>query len=334
MFDFTGTPVRAVRISENKYVGNATLAQLETAGLGDPSKIQSATKADIKGDSRLEDAHNLRGSIQRMFDSKRKTRGEFYSLFIGRCRKGELLGDTPPINIYIPGGVKYDEDKAVMSIPFGSTMIAIDGETQLYARYLLAERDPESKGDSFSVVFHVGISVEAAQQRLHDYNRYCKPVDETQIAILNHDGELTRGTNEALFFAGLSGGQIDRFGTKPRKGKEISIKQAQYGVTGAELGLQAATKPAKTWAVELNGQTAQQHINGAGSAFVSAFMKVPSDIRKTLTPDCVFVLGIIHKEKGEAAMLSAAPKVDWAFKNTKIAGPKKFIPIINLLVGV
>ena len=83
MFDFTGTPVRAVRVSEHKYVGTATLAQLETAGLGDPSKIQAATKADIKGDSRLEDAHNLRGSIQRMFDSKRRNRGEFYSMFIG-----------------------------------------------------------------------------------------------------------------------------------------------------------------------------------------------------------------------------------------------------------
>lgn len=323
-FAFSGVPCNAVRVTEHLYIGSASLNQMETAGLADPAKVEKATKVDIKHDLKLKEAQDLRGSIQRNFDGPRRRRASDYAVYMSRLRTGEILGGTPPVIVFCPNAVGYDDEKSVISIPYGTSLIALDGETQTHARYLLRDQIPESGSDVFPVMFYVGIPVQGAKQILHDINSFCTPIDKSKVLSLDGNGALTRGTNAALAASGVKAEQIDRLGTKPKKGTEISFKQANYGVAGAEVGyIGLSSKPAKNHVIDINSGASQVHINGAGQTFISDFMQLPSDLRKSLSPECVFILGAVHKEKGAAGLVNAASRVDAAFKATKGAAANR-----------
>jgi hypothetical protein len=336
MTNFTGISFQATKINNNKIVGCASLAQLETAGFGDPATVSSAKVRERAADPSLREEYNLRESIQRQFDAPRKKRAEVYSHFIERSSKGEIMGDTPPINIFVPCPVEYSD--GAMTIPFGQVLVAIDGETQAHARFLWAGRDPSSKiTHLFPVVFHVDISIEDAQQRLHDYNHYCTPVNETLLASTNHNSDLVQGVRKAMQDAGIPPAAVDRFHNTPPKtgGYEITLKQAQFGCVGAEFGL--LKKPAQTMVIDLNHATSGSlHINGSSVGFLASYMGLPMELRRKLTPDCVYILGVIFKNYGEAAMAMAAENVDAAFKKAKgpqFSGWKKYEPIMTSLVS-
>src|SRR5262249_15766837 len=149
----------------------------------DPRHIED-TKAQ-KYDARLQTVQPIREAVQRLFDGVKKRNVGPYSAYIKKVTHGERDGTTPAIELWTPHELKMIDigyGLVLGVIPFGELLVAIDGETQLAARYRAWEEDPEVKQENVPVILHCGRSTEWARQAFHDLNTYgSRP--NTAIAI-------------------------------------------------------------------------------------------------------------------------------------------------------
>jgi hypothetical protein len=296
----TGNPIRALPVSAEKLMAVTSLAELQNAGFRDPAELESLKKQEIKADPKVGKAKEVRALVQRRFDSKRKARAAAYSIYIERCYAGEISGDTPPINIWVPAAGGYDAENAALVIPYGTHLIAIDGETQSHARFLLADRKPETMNLPIAVVFHNGITAEEAKQRLYDFNHYAHPVKAAQLSTFNAAGPLSHATNQALDMAGLDRALIEPTAKTPAKrGRTIiSFLQGQHAVIGAELGETAFNASPATLIEQLNTPTGTAQINGIGKKFLSTLVRDLAEHNERLinvAPEVLLVAGALQR---------------------------------------
>jgi hypothetical protein len=147
----------------------------------DPMKMESVSKGKAK-EPQLEEISLARIDVQRMFEGAKKRNVPNYAEYIKRLYRGQLEGATPVIELWCQEPLPDGSDRYEKIIPWGTQFIAIDGESQLAARYLASAEEPLLKKINVSVRVHHGRSVEWARQSFHDFNALAvKP--NTAVAI-------------------------------------------------------------------------------------------------------------------------------------------------------
>lgn len=115
----------------------------------------------------LETFYNLRRQIQRMFEGAKKRNVEPYAQYI--CNSIESgAGVTPQIVLYTESQLEIVDD--VLYLPWSEVLVAIDGETQLAARFEAAKLKPSTLKQLVDVRVCYGYPLEWARQAFHDLN--------------------------------------------------------------------------------------------------------------------------------------------------------------------
>jgi hypothetical protein len=198
-----GKTLRALMTSTHRFVGVASLSELQHFGLASPLALDRQTLKQTTDDDKPLKA--LRTLIQRTWDKVRITRAQSYANYLGKLRRGTIMGAAPPLTLYSPEqaeGIIGHDGQPLLRLPFDALIMAIDGETQIQGRFNLRGTDPESADDDIDFVLHTGISEEAAMQILHDANRLARPISEAVLGPKNHTGGLSQTIHEALLIAG------------------------------------------------------------------------------------------------------------------------------------
>lgn len=264
----TGNPVMGQHVNDTKFQGVSTLNQLEAYGLRKPTtllnkKAIAGLGMGVQGDRIAE----LRGDIQRTWDKSRRSRAEVYSVYIEKVECDGQSGGTPAITIYAQA-VTMGEDEIV--VPYSSALVAVDGETQLEARYLLRERRQETGDNPIAVTFYHDVPVEMARQLLHDYNRYAKPIAESKLGSFSSTGAISRAIDQALTEAGFDLDQVNRKGNLPGKKFIASYTQLMHFTAGFAMGEVALGANAVKWFDGLNSAVGSRAMNhGAPEALAA-----------------------------------------------------------------
>ncbi len=164
-----GYVVAGVTIGEQMFFGRMRAAQLLKIA-DDPRASEDARKR--AGNEHLEDLHRIRREVQRLFEGAKAKNVTAYTAYIIALHEGQD-GMTPPIILYSKERLTTAEGNdgaGLAQIPWDATLVAIDGETQLAARFDGADLKPETRNDFVPVVICHGRSIEWARQVFHDLN--------------------------------------------------------------------------------------------------------------------------------------------------------------------
>jgi DNA sulfur modification protein DndB len=172
--------MRGASQDEHTFIGIMHASQL-FAFAPDPMRIESVSKGKAN-EPDLEEISRVRVDVQRMFEGAKKRNVPSYAEYIKRLYRGQIDGATPVIELWcqelLPDGSSPNEKV----IPWGTKFIAIDGETQLAARYVACAEEPMLKRVNIPVRVHHGRPPEWARQSFHDFNTLAvKP--NTAVAI-------------------------------------------------------------------------------------------------------------------------------------------------------
>ena len=165
-----GKLLKGLSVSENKFQGVAHLNLLEDYGLLRPSVVEKAKKKDTRHDEVLKDSKEMHDLVQRRFDPARIRRAEQYSCYIENVEVNNIPGGTPAITLWYPDKLELTADGLL--IPYKASLIAVDGETQTEARFMLRERIPETGKNKIAITIYHGVSEDHAKQLMYDYNAH------------------------------------------------------------------------------------------------------------------------------------------------------------------
>jgi len=235
-----GKYLAGVSVAPNIFQGISTLNELETYGLKRPTQIEDAKVRDMKTDTKLKSAHDVRQQVQRRFDAARRKRAHAYASYLDRLYAGSAFGGFPPITLYSPfeGALEQanDEDHAELLLAHTSPLVNLDGETQTEARFILREEKPETGDLPVMFVLYHGISDRGAATIMHDFNYFARPVTEAKVAALNANGLLTRVVVDALEAEEIPLEQIARLNPTPSKKQIASYAGLIAAAAGAQIG--------------------------------------------------------------------------------------------------
>jgi DGQHR domain-containing protein len=164
-----GHVVFGTRLDDFTFLGRVKTAQLFQIA-DDPRKTEDARQ--LHDNPELADLRLMRLEVQRLFEGEKKKNVEPYSDYIvGLANEG--VGLTPSIVLWTKSGLQARDSEngtGQLLIPFEEKLVAIDGETQLAARYLAATKDSKVKSTWVPVVVCYGRPTEWARQVFHDLN--------------------------------------------------------------------------------------------------------------------------------------------------------------------
>jgi hypothetical protein len=241
-----GKTLPAMAVTDTLAVGMATLNQLEHFGIKSPWHM--AKTAAGKLDPTEHPFKQLREVVQRTWDKPRSKRADLYSTYIDNVLQGSVLGGTPPVTLFV--NKSGTQDGSDISFPYTSSAIAIDGETQLEARFRLRATQPDTGDIAFPVTIYHGVSEEQAMQILHDFNHFAKPISEGKLGVRNSAGGMSQTIEEAVQM--VPGTSLNKSGALGTKTLTAGFQQAMFFVAGFAVGLPALDKSASGWFGELN----------------------------------------------------------------------------------
>jgi hypothetical protein len=243
-----GKTLSAIPVDDNKAVGTVSLNELEHFGIKSPAFMAKTSEKQLeKQDLPFK---KLRQIVQRVWDKSRHTRADLYKVYIGRLYDSTVLGDTPPITLYVPElGTPGDQ---VIEFAYNAPVIAIDGETQLEARFRLRDENEETGDMPFAVTMHHGISEDHAMKILHDYNHYAKPIPESKLGTKNIDGPMSIAIHDAIKQAGMAQSDLNLTGSIANKKTIAAFNQAMAFIAGYAAGPMALKRTATSWYSGLN----------------------------------------------------------------------------------
>jgi DGQHR domain-containing protein len=166
-----GHVVPGVIINDNQFVAALRGAQLFQIVV-DPRLTENEKL--VADDPALASVREVRSEVQRVFDGAKKRNVPDYAAYIENVHHGEP-GLTPAILLWSKDPLVAEEMEhgtALLQIPYEALIIAIDGETQLAARFEAAKREPATKGDRVAVIFCHGRDASWARQAFHDVNTF------------------------------------------------------------------------------------------------------------------------------------------------------------------
>jgi len=164
-----GHLVAGVKLDEHRFLGKMKGAQLLQVAV-DPRKTEDLKQ--VAASAELDSIRRIRMDVQRLFEGAKAKNVESYAKYIVGLRAG-TPGMTPPIILFTEQALQIEEQQdgtAFAQIPYGTQVIAIDGETQLAARFEAANIDPATRSESVPVVLCYGRTLDWARQVFHDLN--------------------------------------------------------------------------------------------------------------------------------------------------------------------
>ncbi|MDB4884536.1 MAG: putative sulfur modification protein DndB [Gemmatimonadetes bacterium] len=166
-----GHVISGVRLGDHEFEGRVMAAQLFQFA-EDPRNTEN--EKVYKGNTILEEQRRLRLEVQRMFAGEKRKNAESYAEYIVNMHAGEP-GLTPTMVLWTNADLDFEESEdgtgaARLLVPFTVRLIAIDGETQLAARYIARDINPDTAQAWVSLKICYNRDVNWARQVFHDLN--------------------------------------------------------------------------------------------------------------------------------------------------------------------
>ncbi len=203
------------KVLDHEFVATMPAAQLMKMTV-DPRKTEDVTlRSD---DTQLQEVYAIRQQVQREFQNSAKARNvKPYADYICQLLEGQN-GITPSIVLFTPKKLEIKRDNAslpTLSLPWTVQLVAIDGETQLAARYEAARMNPGTAEMLVDVKICYDRDLDWAKQAFHDLNLLSvRPNAATAVAMDMRDAltHITRKVAELPFFAGriVTGRQLKK----------------------------------------------------------------------------------------------------------------------------
>ena len=174
----TGFTVAGVKIKDHIFSGRMVLDQLLTATL---NPLDAENKRKVAESESLARLAGLRRDAQRVFEGAKRKNAPAYAEYLKKVNvnSAENNGMSPAIILFTPKELPVEvRDKdfgfTLLQVPFGTTVMAIDGETQLAAWHLFRAQHPEELENASDIWVAVmvahGKSIGWARQAFHDLN--------------------------------------------------------------------------------------------------------------------------------------------------------------------
>jgi hypothetical protein len=164
-----GHLLAGIEVNPYQFLARVQMTQLAQIA-PNPEDTEDRKMRDANRD--LQKTYGLREEIQRAFQGSKARNVISYCDYLVGLHSGNE-GIAPPIILYsvdrLPVGVGSD-GSGYIQIPWDVKLVAIDGETQLAARYRAMQQNPETKADYVAVYVCHGRAVSWAQQSFHDLN--------------------------------------------------------------------------------------------------------------------------------------------------------------------
>lgn len=165
-----GHVIAGVEIAPGIFSGRLKAAQLFQIA---PNPMLTENRRTLETSKTYQDLWEVRKEIQRLFAGAKKANVPSYARYICNLA-ADGNGITPQIILYseqpLETEVTDSIGHAAVLVPFDRPLVAIDGETQLAARYEAAEMDPATKNMFVGVTIVSGKSTAWARQAFHDLN--------------------------------------------------------------------------------------------------------------------------------------------------------------------
>ena len=220
-----------------QFQGFATLDQLERIGFLQPSLLAKSKLKDIEqNDPRAAKNKMLRDGVQRPFDTERHRNAVKFRGFLTQTEVMCEMGNVPAITLLIPE-VYAHEDGIV--VPYSSPVIAVDGETQSEARFMLRDQYPETGSDLIKITVYANVSPpdEYGQIILVNYNDNGTKVKKKIVKSVDPRGYVNRVINAVCNKARLDRDvAVNRFGNGGRGSRVVGLDQLQAAAVGATIG--------------------------------------------------------------------------------------------------
>jgi DGQHR domain-containing protein len=165
-----GHLIEGSKINDHQFLGRLKAAQLFQIALN-PRDSEDRKKVDASKE--LQDLREVREKVQRLFDGAKARNVRPYADYIVDVHAGNVDGITPPIILYSEGELASEVDdsgRGVIQVPYDKRLVAIDGETQLAARFEAANIRPETKSEFVPIYICHGRDKHWARQCFHDLN--------------------------------------------------------------------------------------------------------------------------------------------------------------------
>jgi DNA sulfur modification protein DndB len=165
-----GHVIAGVIIDDHTFDGKVKAAQLFQCA-ADPRRTEDARAYRI--DPALQNLRRVRLEMQRLFTGKKRKNVAPYARYILSMYEGGV-GITPTIVLWTSTPLMQEErgdGMAQLMAPFEEQLVAIDGATQLAARYVAREiNNPGTAREWVAIKICHGRDVSWARQALHDLN--------------------------------------------------------------------------------------------------------------------------------------------------------------------
>jgi DGQHR domain-containing protein len=164
-----GHMLSGVQISEHLFLARVRATQLFQIA---PDPRDAEDRKKVETSKELQDLQEIREDVQRLFAGQKAKNVPAYADYVVALRHGQD-GMTPPIILYSEDGLESEIDeygKGFVQVPFDRRLVAIDGETQLAARFEAINIDPETKREIVPVYVCHGRDKGFARQCFHDLN--------------------------------------------------------------------------------------------------------------------------------------------------------------------
>src|SRR5262245_42072863 len=129
-----GHIVAGVSLDNRRFLGRMRASQLLQVTI-DPRRTEDLRQLD--GNTQLQNLRQIRMEVQRLFQGAKARNVEPYAQYIKKVHDGHD-GMAPPIILFSEKPLPVDDDpsrQGQIQIPYGAQLVAIDGETQLAARF-------------------------------------------------------------------------------------------------------------------------------------------------------------------------------------------------------
>jgi DNA sulfur modification protein DndB len=197
-----GFPVNGnVKVKGHEFVTTMPAAQLLKI-TNDPRLSEDPKRRD--GNPNLEELYRIRQEVQRMFQGAKEKNVDSYAQYIVAL-EGGASGVTPQIVLYTPRDLQYDspDTPTRLYLPWDVDLVAIDGETQLAARFEAAKINSATTKQMVDVKLCYNRPLEWAKQAFHDLNLLSvRPNAATAISMDMRDPltSITRQVAQMPFF--------------------------------------------------------------------------------------------------------------------------------------
>ncbi|MDO8432728.1 MAG: DNA sulfur modification protein DndB [Candidatus Binatus sp.] len=243
-----GHMVAGVKLDDVRFLGRVRASQLFQIA-PDPRETENRKRVD--GSKELQVLAQVRSEVQRMFVGAKAKNVPSYARYIVGVSKLNQDGLTPPIVLYSEEPLKTQIDSRGMGfiqIPWEQRLVAIDGETQLAARYEAANIDPDTKKDFVPVYICHGRDHVWASQCFHDLNALAVQPNAALIIAMDSHDPLTQITREIEVAVPFFKGRVNKVRRQLGKNDyEVVTITALRGacITLAEgiRGVQYGTRP-------------------------------------------------------------------------------------------